>query len=421
MRKSNLATANQHYLEGRFDEARAAYQNVIAIEPSNAEALERLGAIALVQNNCGEAQRFFEEASHSRPSYRQFWPMTADLDYRLAMTHYRQDEFGAASARFRKAAGPMAIGPFRELRALADHTALLAESPCYVIEGAEENRVAFVATDPLPVFEVSVNGHEPLNFFLDTGGAEVILDRDAAALVGAKVCAAMRSDYAGQKTTATGLGRVDSVKLGDLVVRGVPIHTLDVKSMSSVFDREVHGIIGTRLLMHFLSTIDYVNGALILRRRGAPHANHAVPSQAPNPVAVIPFWLAEMHCMLAWGSVNGSEPMLFFVDTGLAGAAFTASEAVLQQAGIAIDWSTATPSVGGAGATRSVDFAVGRLALGVGDNSVVEAQLPGVAIQGSVSILEGKLGFRVGGLISHQFFRNRSITLDFGAMKLVVR
>lgn len=420
MRKSSLATANQHYLEGRFDKAGAAYRDVIAGEPSNVEALERLGTIALLQNECGEAQHFLEEASRSRPSYRRYWPMTADLDYRIAMTHYRKDEFGAASTRFRKAAGPLAIGPFRELRALADHTALLANGPCYVIEGPEEGRVAFLATDPLPLFEVSVNGHGPLNFFLDTGGAEVILDRDVATLVGANVCGAMRSDYAGQKTTATGLGRVDRVNLGGLVVRGVPIHTLDVKSMSAVFDREVHGIIGTRLLMHFLSTIDYVNGALVLRRRDAPDAGHAALSRAPDAVAVIPFWLAEMHCMLAWGSVNDSEPMLFFVDTGLAGAAFTASEAVLQRAGIAIDWSTATPGVGGAGATRSVNFVVDRLALGVEDNSVVEAQLPGVAIQGSVSILEGKLGFRVGGLISHQFFRNRSITLDFGAMKLVV-
>lgn len=416
-----LVSANKHYLEGRFAEARVACLEAIAIAPSNAEAWERLGAIALLQNQCGEARRFLEEASRSRPAYRRFWPMTAELDYRIAMTHYREDNFGAASAHFRKAAGPIAIGPFRDLQALADQAALFADGNSYVVEGPEQTRIAFLVTDPLPVLEVSVNGHGPLNFFLDTGGAEIILDREVATLVGANICGAMRSDYAGQKTAATGLGRVDSVTLGDLVVRCVPIHTLDVKPMSTVFDREVHGILGTRLLMHFLSTIDYANGALVLRRPDVPDTGHATHQLADGTTAAIPFWLAEMHCMLAWGSVNDSEPMLFFVDTGLAGAGFTASEAVLQRVGIEVDWSRATTGVGGAGAIRGTDFVVERVALGVGANAVVETNLRGGAIQGSVSILEGKLGFRVGGLISHQFFRNRSLTLDFRTMKLVLR
>lgn len=416
-----MTAMNRHYLEGRFDAAKAACLAATAIEPSNAEALDRLGAIALLENRCGEARRLFEEALRNRPPYRRFWPMTAELDYRIAMTHYREDDFGAASVHFRRAAGPISIGPFRELKALADQAELLADGDSYIVEGSEETRIAFLATDPLPVLEVSVNGHGPLNFFIDTGGAEIILDREVATLVGANVCCAMRSDYAGQKTAATGLGRVDSVRLGDLVVRRVPIHTLDVKAMSTVFDREIHGILGTRLLAHFLSTIDYPNGALTLRRPGTPDAGHAVAQIADGAAAVVPFWLADMHCMLAWGSVNDSKPILFFVDTGLAGAGFTASESVLQQAGIEVDWSTAATGVGGAGATKVADFVVERLALGVGADAAVETNLRGVAIKGSASILEGKLGFRVGGLISHQFFRKRALTIDFRAMKLFLR
>lgn len=143
-----LIAANRYYREGRFDAAKAACLAVAATEPSNAEALERLGAIALLENLCGEARRLFEEALRNRPSYRRFWPMTADLDYRIAMTHYREDNFGAASTHFRRAAGPIAIGPFRELKALADRAELLADGDSYVVEGPEETRIAFLATDP---------------------------------------------------------------------------------------------------------------------------------------------------------------------------------------------------------------------------------------------------------------------------------
>lgn len=415
-----LATANNHYLQGEFDEAKAAYLAAVAADPSNNEALERLGMIALLENRCGKSRRLFGEALRQRPFYRRSWPLTTDLAYRIAMTHYREDDFGGAAAWFRKAAGPIAIGPFRDLQALAYQSALLANGESYAIEGPDETHIDFLATDPLPVIEVSVNGHGPLAFFIDTGGAEIILDREMASQVGAQLCGSLRSDYAGQKAAATGLGRVDSVRVGNSEVRNVPIHTLDVKAMSTEFGRDVHGILGTRLLMHFLSTIDYPNGALILRRLDAPSTVSAAARIRNAAAAVVPFWLAEMHCMLARGSLNELEPMLLFVDTGLADAGFTASKAVLQQAGIEVDWINATMGIGGAGDVREASFPVERLSLGVGANSVSETHLRGVAMEGSVSILEGKLGFSVGGLISHQFFRKRSLTLDFNAMKLAL-
>jgi hypothetical protein len=289
-----------------------------------------------------------------------------------------------------------------------------------VVDGPRETELPFLQTDPLPVVEVSVNDLGPLCFLIDTGGAELILDRDVAQRAGARLAGAIRADYAGDKSATTGLGCVEQVMLGQCVVRNVPIHTLDTGPIAQELGgTEIHGILGTRLLMHFRSTLDYINGRLILRR----------PRPAVEPESVIhggtriPFWLVEMHCMLAWGSINDLEPMLFFVDTGLGGKGFSASEDTLKRAGITVDWSTAQTGVGGAGTVRQTDFLVERLALGTGADAsgvVVETKVPGVAIEGSVAVLEGKLGVRVGGLISHQFFRRHALTLDFEAMNLVV-
>jgi hypothetical protein len=413
-----MQRAGTLYHQGRFDEAKAAYLNLAERDPTNSATLKQLGTIALWENQCAEAQRRFEDAWRHRGWLERCWPFNAELKYRLGLTHYRQDQFVTAASCFREAAGPLAIGPFRELKALAAQTALFGSNAAYGVEGPEQTRIPFLATEPLPVIELSVNGFGPLNVLIDTGGAELILDKDVARRVGARLGGSIRSDYAGQKTALTGLGMIETATFGEIVVRHVPIHVLNTAAMSKSFGREIHGILGTRLLQHFLSTIDYVGGALILRRIDSVSKPKVVGQGGGS---VIPFWLLEMHCMVAWGSINDLPPMLFFVDTGLAGAGFTASEAVLSKAGITVNWNRATTGIGGAGEVQQVDFQVDRLALGVGADAVVETSVPGIAIEGGVSILQGKLGVQVGGLISHQFFRKRTLTLDFKAMRLILQ
>jgi hypothetical protein len=184
---------------------------------------------------------------------------------------------------------------------------------------------------------------------------------------------------------------------------------------------EIHGIIGTRFLMHFLSTIDYAGGALILERITPQHLDRLESGLADSDARAIPFWLIELHVIVARGSVNGLAPSLMFIDTGLAGKGFTASEDVLQKAGIAVDWSRGQRKIGGGGLALFADILVDRLALGEGPNQIVATDLPGSAIENSTDILRGSLGFRIGGLVSHAFFRPYAVTFDFTGMRLIVR
>lgn len=249
---------------------------------------------------------------------------------------------------------------------------------------------------------------------------EVILDDDLAEVAGAQVAGSITGSYAEGKKADTGLGRIDAFALGDYVVRNVPVHVLDTDSVSPLFEGlDIVGIIGTRLLAHFLSTIDYRDGVLILQRP-TPENLERLESQVAGGAVAIPFWLVETHYVVAWGTVNDLDPALFFVDTGLAGAAFTAPEAVLQEAGIAVDWSQAHESVGGGGVIQEVDVTIDRLALGSGENEVVKHDLLGKAGETPPSVLGDRLGFYLGGLISHQFFREHALTLDFTGMRLVV-
>jgi hypothetical protein len=412
-------TAARLYRQGRFEEAEAEYGLTVAEDRSNAAAVAALAELALLRNRPDESLRLFGEAARLTSAFKRMWPLSSQLATSEAWAHYRADRFPDAAACFRKAAGPFPRGPFADLAALGAHLASFAGSRPYEIDGPHESRAPFVITDPLPVIDVLLCGRERVRAFIDTGGSEFILDRALAKRVDADIVAEMRAEGAGPKGRI-GLGRIDSLAVGEVLVRNVPIHTLDMAAFADVFHGlEVHGIVGTRLLMHFLATIDYVQGALVLRRR--TRSSGGSPARILGPHAtVIPLWVGQSHYMLAPGTVNDAGPMLFFVDTGLTGVGFSAPPGTLQQAGMVVDWSAARDGVGGFGKVKTVDFTVDQLALGTGSARVVQRNVPAVASDPPVPILGEQLGFRVDGMVSHQFFRTSAITLDFEDMCLVV-
>lgn len=419
--KAQLEVASAIYRDGRFTEAEAAYLKVQELDPKNATVLVGLGTIALWNNRLEQAEHYFKEATDFAPGTQKFWPFSIQLKTLLATTYYRQDRFLESAQLFKEAAGPVALGPLRDIKALGQHLALFGKEAPYIIEGHEETQVHFVTTDPLPVIELSVNGSKPLAFFIDTGGAEVVLDTALAKEVGAEISGTMTGESAGPKGRI-GLGKVDSMTIGDWVINNVPIHTVDTDPFSAVFNGlNVKGVIGTRLLMHSLGTIDYVNGSLALRRASPANLQKLEAQVDTQRVKVIPFWLIQTHYIVAWGTVNGKGPMLFLVDTGLAGKGFTAPGSTLQEAGITVDWTKGQEGVGGFGKVKGVDIVLNQLTLGTHPNEVVEHNVPGVALEKTLAVLGDRLGFQIGGLISHQFFRNYALTLDFRGMRLFLQ
>ncbi len=415
--ESRLKTADAAYHAGRFAEAGESYAAITKLDPKNAFALERLGTIALWNNRPDEAVEYLEKALRQASGAQKLWPFNTQLNLRMAMAHYRADHFPEASKFFKQAAGPIALGPFRQIDALGKWLAAFGAGQPYLIEGPDETRIEFVMTDPLPVVQVSIDGGPPLHFLIDTGGSEVILDAQLAKNAGAQIAATMVGEFAGSKKAAMGLGSIESLRLGEFVVKNLPINTLDLTALAPIFGGlEIEGIIGTRLLMHFLATIDYPGGALLLRRGTIPQ-REALTAQAAKR---IPFWLIDTHVIVAWGTCNRLEPMLFWVDTGLAGAGFIPSPSLTQQAGIAVDWSKAEDGIGGGGKVKEVPIFLERLTLGTGPDGIVEENIPGI-VQEQPAGLGDQFGFEISGLISHQFFRKYALTFDFESMRMVLQ
>ena len=162
---------------------------------------------------------------------------------------------------------------------------------------------------------------------LDTGAADVIVDRTLAGRLGLP-------DYGDEGGAFTGgagrLGhsRLAALALGDVLVREVPASLLDVRRLLPRLDgRPLELIIGTGVLSRFGCVIDYTAAAVVL---GPPDA------APPLPGTRLPFWLMDDHLIVTHGRLNADRPRLFAVDTGVGGAAFAGPDAVLRAAGVPV-------------------------------------------------------------------------------------
>jgi predicted aspartyl protease len=393
--------ADALFKAGKFAEAEKLYSRLAVLDPTDHRITGRLGYLALLSNRLDEAPTWLEKTLQLKPD---------DTGARLLLAEVfrRRDDFARAAALL-KAAGK---------EALAKQLESLAGTRPYQIEGkTDKTSVKFVVTDPLPLVKVRVNGGEEVNFLIDTGAAEVFLDTEFAKQLGVKTFGSLPGTFAGGKQAAVQLGRIDSLTLGDFAVRNLPVHILPTRPLSKpVFQgKQVDGILGTVLFYHFLSSLDYPKGELVLRRNTRENRQGFEEAVQSGRAVSVPFWMAGDHYMVAWGQVEKSPPVLLFVDTGLAGGGVTLARSVIEAAGIKLAEDKAGEGIGGGGKVKVVPFVVEELSLG----GAKEQKVRGLFMD--PFDLEDKFGFRMGGIISHGFFRPYALTFDFTGMRLVLR
>ena len=194
----------------------------------------------------------------------------------------------------------------------------------------------------------------------------------------------------------------------------MPVLILSTKGYTAVTGgRRVDGILGTSMLSHFLATLDYPKGELVLRRKTPDQLREVEQQTQATRGAVIPFWMAGDHYMVASGTINKSGPLMFFIDTGVAGGGFVCPRSTLTDGHITLPRGRGVEGLGGGGKVNIVPFVVKELSLGSVKGRQIQA-FAGAFPQG----LEYSEGFRIAGIISHQFFRPYALTFDFQKMRL---
>ncbi len=400
---ARLDYASRLYESGSFDEARAQAAPLLETAEPATDALVLAARLAYFTGDYPEAERLYDLLLARDPSNQR-----AAMGF--IMTRYQTNAFARASEL------PEATRAAIQFPTLDLMLAFGAEEPYRTSwAAARATDVPFLSTDPLPIIEVTVAGRT-LYAIIDTGADCFVLDSDIAKELGIVSVATAMGMFAGGKQAEIGFGRADSLSLGGVTLRSVPVSLLPTKALS-LGELEIGGIVGTAVLRQFLSTLDYPNGRLVLRER-SPGAGDAFLAASEGRVAdVVPFYLQGTHFLLAHGSLNGHDGLVFHVDTGLAGVpSFATTRETLDAVGIPIpEVEVKEGVIGGAGGGFAVgEFEISELGLG----QIRRSDLVG-SYGGQPPGSYWRLGFILDGLISHNFLRDYAWTLDFDGMRMV--
>ena len=393
----DITQANRLFEEGKFQEAEAIYKEILKKEPENYQAVLSLGRVNLYKNSLEESEKWLKKAIKLNSEEKE--PKAL-----LAEAYYRRDDFKKAAPLFR------AIDKIP----MADKLQYLSNKVPYRIEGdIDVTAVEFIQTDPLPVVKMRINNGEEALFLIDTGGWELTIDTELAEEAGAKQLGEQMATYVGGKKAPIYQGAVDQVEIGDFIIKNVPVNISDSpKRAAAMFGMPIRGVIGTIFLYHFIFTLDYPDGKLILLRKTEENIRKMKNQVRSKDKIVVPFWMAGDHIMVAHGTVNKSKPMLFFVDTGLAGGGFTGTDRTVQEANIKLS-EESFEGIGGGGKVTVRTAVVDEITLG----DAKEKKVMGIFGAMPPSFAE-KFGLKIGGIISHGFFRPYKLTFDFTTMNL---
>jgi len=408
-KQSGIDSANRLFEAGKFAEAGKLYSRIVAQNPKDYSAILQLGRIALLSNRLDDTQKWLEKAIALKPN-------EIDPKVMLAQAFYRRDDFQKAAAALKgvDVSGNKLIREQYPTLNVALFESFKGQTPYELQGNGTSTRVKFVKTDPLPLLNVRVNGGKEVTFFIDTGGSEVTLDTDFAKELGVQQFGAMQGTFSGGQHAEVQLGRIESITVGDWTVKNVPIATLPLRQLSEGFGvKQLDGIIGTTLFYHFLTTMDYPHGELVLRRKDAP--NLEAFKKSPGKKVVVPIWMASDHFMVGWGRVESLPPSLLFVDTGLTGAGAKLAESVIKEAGIKLDESKAGEGAGGGGTLKVVPYTVRHLSFG----DIKEENVPG--LYDGPFPWENTFGFHLAGMVGHDFFKPYAVTFDFQNMQIFLQ
>jgi Aspartyl protease/Tetratricopeptide repeat len=408
-RQSGIDSANRLFEAGKFADAGKLYSKIVAQNPKDYSAILQLGRIALLSNHLDDAQKWLQKAIALQPG-------NADPKVMLAQVFYRRDDFQKAAAALNGvdvSNNKLVVDQYPALN-VAMFESFKGQTPYELQGNGTSTHVKFVRTDPLPIVNVRVNGGTEVTFFIDTGGSTVALDTEFAKELGVPQFGAMQGTFSGGQHAEVQLGRIDSVTLGDWTIKNAPTVMLPLRQLSEGFGvKQIDGIIGTTLFYHFLTTMDYPHGELVLRRKDAKSLDEF--KKSPGKRVVVPIWMASDHFMVGWGRVETLPPTLLFVDTGLMGAGVKLAESVIKEAGIKLDESKATEGAGGGGTLRIVPYTVHHLSFG----DIKEENVPG--LYDGPFPWENMFGFHLAGMVGHDFFKPYAVTFDFQNMQIFLQ
>lgn len=402
------------YQAGSFPQAKETLLPILDLSEPPANTLVLLADLEYLFGNYSAQEQILQRVLEMNPDDAQ---LKVQMQIKLLFGYYHSNQFSKSHDLLKGMEGHIQLPIWDMMKSFED-------APPFKIDWHSKSAevIPFLITDPLPLISVEMQGKQ-IYALIDTGGDSFYLDTEFADELGIESVASAMGTFAGGKQAEVGFTKIDTLKLGDLIIENVPISILPIQRFSRGFAEgkyTIGGILGTNMLKQFLASMDYPNDQLVLRQRNESGKAQLQSEIKGKDHTEIPFFLHQTHHMVAKGSLNDKGDLIFFVDSGLASdAAFCAPIQTFEYAGIPIP-ETKIPdpedSIGGGGEGL---FPIGSFEIeSLGLGSLIQVDVKGAFGAMQPDSYWNK-GFIQDGLISHQFLREYSWTLDFDEMKYI--
>jgi len=303
------------YRLGEHELARDALNHALGVDPQSADAHWGAALVAIAENDPISARQHAQRAYGLSPR-----PIFALGLARWAEVWGDYETAAAALDDYLELApdGSHAEGYRRLLRFYRQ----IGDEPANQID----DRVSRVQLnfdlkpgDEIPYLAVSINGREPAYVLLDTGAERNVVDLEYVQSIGVGSIlpgGRLRGPY---RPSPGGYAMLDSLRLGSLLVRRVPVAVGDFAALNLRGQGEYYiaGVLNPALLFRdFVVVLDYAHRRIELRRNDAESQPYAERTTRLRKT-VIPFTFdANAVWPLISVSLDGARSLPFIIDTG---------------------------------------------------------------------------------------------------------
>jgi len=381
---------------GHFDDAKKAFARVLAVSPHDEAALAAFGKLALFADRAVEAESLLTlAASDPLPD--------PDVLSDLYAARLRQGRY-AAAATLAPQVGDQGRVPLLEY---------LGEHPPYRVANDKDlAKAPWSMSYPLPLMRVKLGGQSVL-MALDTGTNDLIVDPTYARQADAKEIAARSLIFWDGNRIAVQHVVIPRLELGGVVIQDLPAGEVSLRQWSQQINpraEPIAGVIGLGLLRRFTPTLDYVKMALELRKPGATYP-------AGPGARRIPFEIWGESDLTVYASLNSGRKMATIVASGLAGCGIAAPVDVLGEVGVK-PGKMSKVLHGAASVLQGQPWAA------VTVPTVTVGPLVRTKVKGWAGALDDaemwRCGVRRDAMLSHDFFKDQRVTIDWEKRELVV-
>ncbi|MBK9155119.1 MAG: aspartyl protease family protein [Chloracidobacterium sp.] len=384
---------------GRFRDARALFYSAIRIDKSNAYAWYGYGMLEFYENRINESLANLEEAVYHDPN-------EPDYVFALAQVSARAERYKAAADSYKRF---LSISKDTDderrvrIRGLINFLTFLGDRQVlYATAGADRTTVPVVLAGNRPVVQMEVNGRdEPLDFVLDTGsGISVISEETAKRL---KIRPITKGGFArgigGDGRFEIVYGFVREVRIGDVVIRNVPVYIRKFHSDGQKID----GYIGLSLISKFLTTLDYGSLTFSLAKSSSGRSANPIDESIALPLRLTSSGFLSGEVQLA----GVEAPLNFIVDTG-ASVSVISDEVASLDAISPHEQPEKMRVIGSAGVTEGVSsFQLPSVSFG----PHLKRDITAIAL--NLEMINEASGFQQAGILGGNFLKNFKLTFDF--------